>query len=294
LTLEWNAAEYDVLSGPQIGWGANLLELFLERQPLRGDEDAVDAGCGTGRVTELLLRHIPDGTVLAVDGSKAMVEAAAGRFAGDPRVRVEHQDLIQLEVERPADLIFSTATFHWIKDHEHLFDRLARALKPGGRLVAQCGGAGNIVRVQAAIGQVMDEDRFREFFVRWESPWNFADPGTTKDRLEAAGFEAVEAWLHDGATEFGSMDELARFLKAAVLGQHLTFLPKVEHKPFTAAVAMRLAAGGPLVADYVRLNILATRSGLDASFGDGRGATDTSPYTTGRGSEEDVLREEKA
>jgi trans-aconitate 2-methyltransferase len=293
LALEWDAAEYEVLSGPQTGWGANLLELFLERQPLRGDEAVVDAGCGTGRVTELLLRHIPDGRVLAVDGSKAMVEAAAGRFAGDPRVRVKRQDLIRLEVERPVDLIFSTATFHWIKDHELLFDRLARALKPKGRLVAQCGGAGNIARVQAAIGQVMDEASFRRFFVRWESPWNFADPGTTKTRLEAAGFEEVETWLHDGATEFGSVDELARFLKAAVLGQHLTFLPKVEHEPFATAVAERLAAGGPLVADYVRLNILATRSGVDA-FGGGLGTTNTSPDTTGQRSEENALREEKA
>lgn len=293
MALEWDAVEYEVLSGPQTGWGANLLELFLERQSLRGDEAAVDAGCGTGRVTELLLRHIPDGTVLAVDGSQAMVEATAGRFAGDPRVRVECQDLIRLEVERPVDLVFSTATFHWIKDHELLFDRLARALKPKGRLVAQCGGAGNIARVQAAIGQVMDEDRFKKFFVRWESPWNFADPETTKARLEAAGFQKIETWLHDAATEFGSIDELTRFLKTAVLGQHLTFLPEVEQEPFAAAVAARLAAGGSLVADYVRLNILATRSGSDA-FGGGRGVTNTSPDATGRGSEEDVLREEKA
>src|SRR5919199_1371190 len=111
------------------GWGANLLELFLRRRALRGDEAAIDAGCGTGRVTELLLRHLPDGSVLAVDGSKAMVEATAERFAGDPRVRVERQDLLRLVVERPVDLIFSTATFHWIKDHGRLFDRLAKALK---------------------------------------------------------------------------------------------------------------------------------------------------------------------
>lgn len=298
MTLEWNAAEYEVLSAPQAGWGVDLLGLFLERQSLRGDEDAIDAGCGTGRVTELLLQHIPDGTVLAVDGSRAMVEAAAERFATDPRVRVERQDLLQLKVEKPVDLIFSTATFHWIKDHGRLFGRLTRALKPGGRLVAQCGGMGNIARVQGAIEQVMDEDRFRAFFARWENPWTFAAPETTKIRLEAAGFKEVETWLHDGATEFGSIDELVRFVKTSVLGQHLTFLPETEHEPFAAAVAERLAAGDSLVLDYVRLNILATRAGSEALSEKGREESSTILNTNNPGSEGDVLQnavaEEKA
>jgi trans-aconitate 2-methyltransferase len=282
LTLEWDAAEYEVLSGPQAGWGANLLELFLERQDLRGDEAAIDAGCGTGRVTEVLLRRVANGMVLAVDGSRAMVEAAAERFAGDRRVRVEWQDLLELEVERPVDVIFSTATFHWIKDHQRLFDRLARALKPGGQLVAQCGGAGNIARVRAAIQQGMNEHRFRKAFLGWEDPWHFADPETTRARLEAAGFGQVKTWLHEEPTEFGSIEELARYLKTVVLGQHLSLLPETEHEPFTAAVAARIVEDSPAI-DYVRLNILATRSELAGS----RGGRDT----TGQESKEDILQD---
>jgi trans-aconitate 2-methyltransferase len=260
LTLEWDASEYEAVSAPQTGWGADFLKIFLERRGLRGDEAVVDAGCGTGRVTELLLRHLPEGTVLAVDASEDMVEAARERFAGDPRVRVERQDILWLEVEEPVDVIFSTATFHWIKDHERLFERLARVLKPGGRLAAQCGGRGNIARTLAAIEQVMGEERFGEYFVDWEETWYFADPETTRARLEAAGFEEVEAWLHDEYTEFGSVDELARFLKTAVLRPHLAVLPEAERDPFATAVAGRLAEQGTLVVDYVRLNILATRS----------------------------------
>jgi trans-aconitate 2-methyltransferase len=260
LTLEWDATEYEAVSAPQTNWGANFLEVFLERRGLRGDASVVDAGCGTGRVTELLLRHLPDGTVLGVDASEDMVEAARRRFAGDVRVRVERQDILRLEVEEPVDVIFSTATFHWIKDHERLFDRLARVLKPGGKLVAQCGGRGNVARTLAIVEQVMGEDHFEKFFAGWEGPWNFADPETTKARLEAAGFEEVETWLHEEPTEFGSVDGLARFLKTVVLRQHLTVLPEAEKEPFAAAVAARLAVGGALVVDYVRLNILATRS----------------------------------
>jgi trans-aconitate 2-methyltransferase len=261
LTLEWDASEYEAVSAPQTSWGEDLLEIFLERRGLRGDEVVIDAGCGTGRVTELLLRYLPDGTVLAVDASENMVEAARRRFAGEARVRVEHQDLLLLELDRPVDVIFSTATFHWIKDHELLFERLARTLKPGGRLVAQCGGKGNIARTLAVIERVMGEDRFRDAFVGWERGWNFADPETTKARLEGAGFEEVETWLHEELTEFGSVDELARFLKTVVLRQHLTFLPEAQKRDsFAAAVAARLAGEGPLVVDYVRLNMLATRS----------------------------------
>ena len=260
MTFEWDASEYEALSAPQTSWGAGLLEVFLERRGLRGDEVVVDAGCGTGRVTELLLRHLPDGMVLAVDASENMVGAARRRFAGEPRVRVEHQDLLHLELERPVDVIFSTATFHWIKDHDLLFERLARALKPGGRLVAQCGGQGNIARTLAVTERVMGEDRFRDAFVGWERGWYFPGPETTKARLEAAGFDEVETWLHEEFTEFRSEDELSRFLKTVVLRQHLTFLPEPKRDPFAAAVVARLAGEGSLVVDYVRLNMLATRA----------------------------------
>ena len=137
-TDEWDAASYEELADPMTRWGAE----FLEQVELRGDELVVDAGCGTGRVTELLLERLPGGAVLAVDVSEEMVGVAAERFAGDGRVRVERQDLLELDAGESADVIFSTATFHWILDHDKLFQKLAENLKPGGLLAAQCGGYG--------------------------------------------------------------------------------------------------------------------------------------------------------
>jgi trans-aconitate 2-methyltransferase len=257
LVREWDAAEYEKLSAPQARWGAGV----LGRLELGGDEAAIDAGCGTGRVTELLLQKLPEGSVLAVDRSRAMVEAAGRRFAGDPRVRVERQDLLDLEVEEHVDLIFSTAAFHWIKDHDRLFERLARAVKPNGRLVAQCGGEGNISRVTQAVGETLRQERFRGYFEGWEDDKYYADPQTTARRLEAAGFEEVETWLHDEVAAFDSVDELARFLGVVVLGGHLERLPEEKRDPFVAEVAERVAAieGAPAL-DYVRLNIVARRA----------------------------------
>lgn len=258
---EWNAGAYEGLSTPQTRWGATV----LGRLELRGDEDAIDAGCGTGKVTELLLERLPRGTVLAVDGSRAMVEAAARRFDGESRVRVEHQDLLELEVEEPVDLVFSTATFHWIKNHQRLFDRLANVLKPGGRLAAQCGGEGNISRAMRAMREVMERERFGPYFGDWTDQHYFADVQRTKQRLEAAGFVDVEVWLHEELTGFDSIEEFARFLEVVVLGGQLERLPEEEREPFVKAVADEiLAASGEPFLDYVRLNMTATRSGSGA------------------------------
>ena len=257
LGRDWDAGEYEKLSTPQTRWGAGV----LGRLELSGDEAAIDAGCGTGRVTELLLEKLPEGSVLAVDTSEAMVEAAGRRFAGEPRVRVERQDLLDLEVEERVDLVFSTATFHWIKDHDRLFERLARVLKPQGRLVAQCGGEGNISRATEAVGETMERERFRGYFEGWKDDKYYADPQSTARRLEAAGFEEVETWLHDEVAAFDSVDELARFLGAVVLGGHLERLPEEERKPFVAEVAEKVAAAdGTPALDYVRLNIMAKKA----------------------------------
>jgi trans-aconitate 2-methyltransferase len=167
-----------------------------------------------------------------------------------------------LGIEGGFDLILSTATFHWIPDHDRLFRNLARALEPGGRLVAQCGGAGNISRVTRAIEEVASGERYRAAFAGWSDDKEYASAETTAERLERAGFRERETWLHDEPTPFDSTEDLARYLKTVVLGRHLQRLPEREHEPFAAAVARRVAdydAGEPPVMDYVRLNILARK-----------------------------------
>ena len=253
-TTEWDAASYEELADPMTRWGAKFLDLV----ELRGDEKVVDAGCGTGRVTELLLDRLPDGTVLAVDVSEEMVSVAAGRFAGDGRVRVERQDLLELDAGELVDVIFSTATFHWILDHDKLFRRLSDNLKSGGLLAAQCGGTGNVARVLETAQEVMHEERFREAFDGWTDSKHFADPETTRSRLEKAGFEKVEAWLHEEPTEFDSVEKLARYLKTVILRQHVAVLPEEKRDDFVRVVAEQMSEE-PVV-DYVRLNMLARRS----------------------------------
>jgi trans-aconitate 2-methyltransferase len=253
---EWDATTYERISDPMTGWG----QAVLGRMELRGDETALDAGCGTGRVTRMLAERLPQGRVLAVDASAAMVEEAARRLADlGARVRVERVDLLELELPEPVEVILSTATFHWILDHDRLFHRLAGAIAPAGRMEAQCGGAGNVADVLGAVDEVVTDPRFAA--VRAMEPaWNFATPGLTVDRLEAAGFTDVTAWLEPAPADLAPGPEAEEYLRTVVLRLHVLALDEERRAPFVRAVADHLSGHdgrGPVHIDYVRLNISA-------------------------------------
>ena len=222
---------------------------MLERLPLQGDETVLDAGCGSGRVTEQLLERLPRGRVIAVDAAPSMLVEAAKRLErfGD-RVRFVEADLGQpLPIDEQVDAILSTATLHWVPDHDAMFHNLAAVLRPRGRLVAQCGAAGNIASVQRVVAQLGET---------WAGPWTFATPEETSARLQAAGFVDIEVWLHDEPTPIEPGRALEEFLTTVILRAHLDRIPEPERAAFVRRVAERLPSA---VIDYVRLNITARR-----------------------------------
>ena len=241
---EWDAETYDAVSDPQFNWGMEV----LERLELRGDEVAVDAGCGSGRVTAELLERLPGGGVIAVDGSAAMVEKAKERL-GD-RVDYLVADLVELELDEPVDLVFSTATLHWIPDHDALFARLLAALKPGGRLVAQCGGKGNVATHTQVIAAVAADPEYGQHLTGAKALWNFAGPEETEARLRDAGFTDVHCWLQPKPVQPAQPLE---FVSTVTLGPILDQLPEEKRQPFAEAVLAK--SEQPLVLDYIRLNI---------------------------------------
>jgi trans-aconitate 2-methyltransferase len=246
-TRDWDAATYDRVANPQARWGAAV----VDRLPLAGDETVLDAGAGSGRVTELLAERLPKGRVIALDGSPSMIAEARRRLSrfGD---RVEY---VVADLSRPftlpdgvvADAILSTATFHWILDHDALFRNLAAVVRPGGRLVAQCGGAGNVASVMAVLATVGDG---------WLGEKEFATPEETAQRLARAGFVDIETWLQPEPTRFEPGEPFETFLRTVILGPHVARLPDAKRGAFVHEVASRLPE--PVI-DYVRLNIVATR-----------------------------------
>lgn len=169
MTTDWDASTYHRVSGPQAEWA----EKVLARLPLEGHETVLDAGCGSGRVTELLLERLPQGHVVAVDAAPSMVEHA--REALGERATVLCQDLAELKLDEPVDAAFSNAVFHLVPDHQSLFASLFAALRPGARLVAQCGGEGNVERFHVIAREVGEEEPYAEYLSGWKGPWNFVD-----------------------------------------------------------------------------------------------------------------------
>jgi trans-aconitate 2-methyltransferase len=245
-TRQWDGQSYDRISGPMEALGREV----LARLALRGDETVLDAGCGSGRITEVLIERLPRGRVIAVDASQSMVDAAHERL---PDADVRLVDLLELELDEPVGAILSTATFHWIADHERLFARLHAALRPGGRLVAQCGGSGNIDVLRGHAGEVLAREPYAEHFRDWQAPWNYAGPQQTEGRLLAAGFASAECWLQPAPQQ---PEHAREFLSTIVLGPHVQQLPEPLRDRFMDDVLAVL--GEPVVVDYVRLNIDAT------------------------------------
>jgi trans-aconitate 2-methyltransferase len=243
----WDGKSYDRISGPMEALGREV----LARLELRGDEVVLDAGCGSGRITQALIERLPRGRVIAVDTSVSMVDAARQRLG--PQADIRRQDLLELELDEPVDAILSTATFHWIADHDLLFRLLHAALRPGGRLSAQCGGEGNITQLRGGAGAVLAREPYATHFRDWQAPWNYANAADTEARLRAAGFASAKCWLAPAPTQ---PEHPREFLSTIVLGPHVQHLPESLRDPYMDEVMDEL--GEPVIVDYVRLNIDAT------------------------------------
>jgi len=255
---EWDAKTYQRASDPQFTWGKKVLAAL----DLHGGERVVDAGCGTGRLTELIAERLPRGHVIGVDRSENMLDEARARVLarfGPERVSFVSADLATWIASPPVDAVFSTATFHWVLDHARLFASVRASLRKGGALVAQCGGAGNLVRVRDHARRIETSARFAPYFAGVPEPWHFADPEETASLLAAAGFDRIETSLELAPTPFPDEATYREFVEKLVFRASLARLPDAATRAayVDAIVAASAAEDPPFTLDYVRLNIRA-------------------------------------
>jgi trans-aconitate 2-methyltransferase len=262
MTTEWKSADYHRLSDPQYGWGLKVLKK-LQACNLRGDEHILDAGCGSGRVTAELLKAFPNVRVTAIDASENMVKEAGNTLAAfSERVDLKRLDLLHLAEVEVFDVIFSTAVFHWIKDHEWLFDNLFRALQPGGLLLAQCGGGPNLKRLRERADRVRSQPQFAMSFAGWESVWEYPYPEVERQRLQQAGFTEIDTALEEAPTTLPDEPTFREFCTTIVLKPYVQLLPAELRDPFLDPVIREAAQDDPpFTLDYWRLNIRARRPG---------------------------------
>lgn len=241
---DWNAADYDRTNAGIIELG----KIVLARLKLGGDELVLDAGCGTGVLTAELLERLPRGGAIGLDASPQMVEHARQRLGSSAEVLLG--DLSDFDLGgRKVNAVFSTATFHWVKDHDRLFRNLHAVTADAGQLVAQCGGYGNIARFRDAAIEVAQKPEFKQWLPSGE-PWNFAGDHETQSRLLAAGYSSAKCWLEDAP--IFPLDP-PKHLREVMLGAQLEALPHELGELFAQQVE---AIVGPFDrVDYVRLNI---------------------------------------
>lgn len=246
-TRDWDATTYTRVALPHEEWARAI----LDRLGLKGDETVLDAGCGSGRTTALVIERLPEGRVIAVDGSPSMV--AAVREVLRPGDEALVSDLTRLELDEQVDAVFSTAVFHWILDHDALFARLRAALRDDGRLAAQFGGEGNVQAFRVAGEEVARREPYAQYLEGTDGLWNYAAPDVTEEKLLAAGFIDVRCWLEPWPVE---PPEPEVYAGTICLGAHLERLPEDLRAQFVADVLA--TQDEPLVLEYVRLNIEAT------------------------------------
>jgi trans-aconitate 2-methyltransferase len=245
-TRDWDATTYTRVALPHEDWARAV----LDRLGLEGGETVLDAGCGSGRTTAIVIEAVPDGRVIAVDGSPSMVEEV--RKVLRPGDAALVSDLTKLELDQEVDAVFSTAVFHWIPDHHALFARMRAALREGGRFAAQCGGEGNIDAFRRAGEEVAAREPYAEHLAGIDKLWNYAGPEETEERLRNAGFTEVRCWLEPWPVD---PPEPEAFARTICLGAHIERLPEELRDQFVADVLA--AQPSPLRLEYVRLNISA-------------------------------------
>ncbi len=168
--------------------------------------------------------------MIALDGSASMIEAARERLGGHANIEFAVMDLLELDLgDRQVDGVISTATFHWITDHARLFEQLHAIIRPGGQLVAQCGGKGNIAKVLEQAYALMAEPEWSPFFEGYVDPHRFADAPETETLLGAAGFVEATCWLQPAPA---NPPEPPVFLGTVILGGAMERLPLDVHDAF--------------------------------------------------------------
>ena len=257
-STHWNAEVYERIGTPMRRWA----QAVIDDLHLSGDETVLDAGCGSGSVTFDLLERLPRGRIYAVDSSPDMISkiTQAIEERGETRIVPILASLTDFNLPEQVDVVFSNAVLHWIPDDDALFGCLFRATKPGGRFRAQCGGGANIAQLMAVTQAVEEYEPYSVYLGMAEfRKYRTAEEATAA--MQRAGWTDVRANLFDSPVRFENNDDAALYLRTIILQRHVAALPSEHQQPFLEAVIAETVRryGEPFTADYVRLDLWATK-----------------------------------
>jgi len=191
MSYSWNAKDYSQHSAGQERWARELIPL-LDPHP---DDRILDIGCGDGRVTAAIAALVPQGSVHGIDSSADMIAHARSTSASIANLTFEQRDALALGYENEFTAIFSNAVLHWIRDQKTVVHQIARALRPSGRVLVQCGGQGNAQGVIDSFTRVASRNRWSNYFAQFQSTYAFYSDLDYAEWLEEAGLAVAELGL---------------------------------------------------------------------------------------------------
>jgi len=254
---EWNAAGYDGKHSFVWKYGEEVIEL-LGPGP---NERILDLGCGTGHLTNRIAAA--GAAVVGVDSSPAMIESARKNY---PELEFIEANATSLGFDTEFDAVFSNATIHWIKDQAGLAATIWRALKPGGRFVAEFGGKGNLRAVREALKRAMTGAGHQ---VNYDALARYYPTiGDYATLLESSGFRMTYAAHFERPTRLENGERGLRDWLATFADNVLEALTPDQLEQVNAAVESQLRRelfrDGSWFADYRRIRIAAIKEPLEA------------------------------
>ena len=229
----WNAEDYAKHSTQQKKWAREL----IARLHLKDGEDVLDIGCGDGLVTAQIAALTPTGRVVGINYAPDMIAHAARHYPAEkhPNLSFRVTDARELAFEEEFDVVFSNAVLHWVRDHAPVVRGIARALRPGGRLLLQMGGQGNAAGMIAAHDEVRARTHWRQWFENFEFPYGFLGVQDYQHLLAEAGLQAQQVELIEKDMQHEGREGLAGWVRTTWM-PYATCVPQDRREDFIAEV----------------------------------------------------------
>ncbi|MFA5236396.1 MAG: methyltransferase domain-containing protein [Methanoregula sp.] len=237
--FQWDPADYAKSSPAQKQWAREL----IQKIPLSGRERVLDIGCGDGTVTAAIAECVPEGSVLGLDRSPGMIRFAREQFPHDayPNLSFAEGDARALGFYGEFDIVFSNAALHWVYDHGPVLAGIARALRPGGRMIVQMGGKDNAAQVRAALDTLLAEPGWSRYFDDFSFRYGFFSPSEYRPWLETAGLLPVRVELIPKEMVYPARDGFCGWFRTTWL-PYLERVPEARRCEFVDALADRFFA----------------------------------------------------
>ncbi len=258
LRVDFDGKRYQETSAHQKEWGARL----IDELDLAGNECILDVGCGDGTLTANLADAVSAGSVVGIDTSEGMIEAAQNIHRANLSFRLI--DILDAEFQDEFDVIFSNATLHWIKDHQMLLEIFCRALKRSGVVRVNFAGEGNCGTFNRVALEVMASEEFSGAFSDFEWPWYMPSVEAYEKLVGNSSFSSLRVWGENADRFFPDTQTMLGWVDHPAVIPFKQYLDSETGSRFHEVVTKRMVeetrqTDGTCFETFRRINLLAVK-----------------------------------